>query len=130
MIKNILSEQFKDLISEDTLNTIEEAFTQAVEEKSKEKIQLESENLKTKLDEEYTAKLEQLTEKIDTDLHSEKDPQEFPSTQKCLNKSLKNTKAKWLKKQRTFKSVSLKKFQTTSTSILTRTFQKNKFQKQ
>jgi hypothetical protein len=67
MIKNILSEQFKDLISEDTLNTIEEAFTQAVEEKSKEKIQLESENLKTKLDEEYTAKLEQLTEKIDTD---------------------------------------------------------------
>jgi hypothetical protein len=67
MIKNILSEQFKDLISEETLNTIEEAFTQAVEEKSKEKIQLESENLKTTLDESYTAKLEQVIEKIDTD---------------------------------------------------------------
>ena len=67
MIKNILSEQFKDLITDETLSTIEEAFNQAVEEKSKEKIQLESENLKQKLDEDYTAKLEQLVEKIDTD---------------------------------------------------------------
>lgn len=67
MIKNILSEQFKDLITDETLSTIEEAFNQAVEEKSKEKIQLESENLKQKLDGDYTAKLEQLVEKIDTD---------------------------------------------------------------
>ena len=67
MIKNILSEQFKDLISEETLTTIEEAFIQAVEEKSKEKIQLESKNIKQKLDEEYTAKLETVVEKIDTD---------------------------------------------------------------
>jgi hypothetical protein len=67
MIKNILSEQFKDLITDETLTTIEEAFKQAVEEKSKEKIQLESENLKQQLDESYTAKLEQLVEKIDTD---------------------------------------------------------------
>jgi hypothetical protein len=67
MIKNILSEQFKDLITDETLSTIEEAFNQAVEEKSKEKIQLESENLKQKLDEDYTTKLEQLVEKIDTD---------------------------------------------------------------
>ena len=67
MIKNILSEQFKDLITDETLTTIEEAFNQAVEEKSKEKIQLESENLKQQLDEDYTAKLEQLVEKIDTD---------------------------------------------------------------
>ena len=71
MIKNILSEQFKDLISEDTLNTIEEAFEQAVTEKSKEKIQLESENVKQELDGHYTAKLEELVEKIDTD-HSAK----------------------------------------------------------
>ena len=71
MIKNILNEQFKDLISEDTLNTIEEAFLQAVEEKSKEKIQLESESIKQKLDEHYTAKLEEVIEKIDTD-HSDK----------------------------------------------------------
>lgn len=67
MIKNILSEQFKDLISEETLTTIEEAFIQAVEEKSKEKIQLESENVKQKLDEEYTNKLQQVVEKIDVD---------------------------------------------------------------
>jgi hypothetical protein len=67
MIKNILNEQFKDLISEETLNTIEEAFQQAVDEKSQEKIQLESENLKQKLDESYTSKLEMVIEKIDTD---------------------------------------------------------------
>lgn len=71
MIKNILSEQFKDLISEETLNTIEEAFVQAVEEKSKEKVQLESEHLKQKLDEEYATKIEQVVEKIDVD-HSAK----------------------------------------------------------
>lgn len=67
MIKNILSEQFKDLISEETLNTIEEAFVQAVEEKTKEKIQLESENLKQKLDNSYTTKLQHVVEQIDTD---------------------------------------------------------------
>ena len=71
MIKNILNEQFKDLISEETLNTIEEAFQQAVEEKSKEKIKLENELLQQKLDESYTAKLQELVEKIDVD-HSTK----------------------------------------------------------
>lgn len=71
MIKNILNEQFKDLISEETLNTIEEAFQNAVGEKTKEVIQLESENIKQKLDESYTAKLEMVIEKIDQD-HSAK----------------------------------------------------------
>ena len=66
-IKNILNEQFKDLITEDTLKTIEEAFTQAVEEKSKEKVNLETENVKTKLDEGYTAKLQEAIEFIDKD---------------------------------------------------------------
>lgn len=67
MIKNILNEQFKDLISEETLNTIEEAFQQAVEEKSKEKIQLEVENASQRIDEDHTAKLKSLLEKIDDD---------------------------------------------------------------
>jgi hypothetical protein len=67
MIKNILSEQFKDLITEETLTTIEEAFNQAVEEKSKEKIQLESQNVKQKLDEEYTSKLQHVIDRIDED---------------------------------------------------------------
>lgn len=71
MIKNILSEQFKDLITEETLTTIEEAFNQAVEEKSKEKIQLESENVKQKLDEDYTAKLQTVIDRIDED-HTKK----------------------------------------------------------
>lgn len=63
MIKNILNEQFKDLISEETLNTIEEAFQQAV----KEKIELEKENIQQKLDESYTAKMQDLIEKVDAD---------------------------------------------------------------
>jgi hypothetical protein len=71
MIKNILNEQFKDLISEETLNTIEETFQQAVEEKSKEKIQLEAESIKQKLDEDYTEKLQTVINKIDED-HSAK----------------------------------------------------------
>jgi hypothetical protein len=66
-IKNILNEQFKDLITEDTLETIEEAFTQAVEEKSKEKIQLETESVKAQLDENYTAKLQEALQTIDND---------------------------------------------------------------
>ena len=71
MIKNILNEQFKDLMTEETLNAIEEAFQQAVDEKSKEKIQLESENVKQKLDADYTAKLEMIIDRIDED-HSAK----------------------------------------------------------
>jgi hypothetical protein len=67
MIKNILNEQFKDLITEETLNTIEEAFQQAVEEKSKEKVQLEIENVSQRIDEDHTAKLESLLKKIDED---------------------------------------------------------------
>jgi len=67
MIKNILNEQFKDLISEETLNTIEETFQQAVDEKVKSKIELETENARQKLDEHYTQKLEQVIEKIDAD---------------------------------------------------------------
>jgi len=66
-VKSILSEQFEDLISEDTLKTIEEAFNAAVEEKAQTKIQLESENLKNQLDEHYTGKLQEVIEKIDAD---------------------------------------------------------------
>lgn len=97
MIKNILNEQFKDLVSEETLVVIEEAFQQAVEtkvneklqtekdkieetlyesyaakyeefvDKTKEKFQLENQHTKEKLDEQYTTKLEELVEKIDKD---------------------------------------------------------------
>jgi hypothetical protein len=67
MIKNILNEQFKDLISEETLDMIEEAFQQAVEEKSKERIELEVQNVEQRLDESYTTKLQNLVEKIDQD---------------------------------------------------------------
>lgn len=65
MIKNILSEQFKDLISEETLNTLEETFQQAVEEKCKERVELETNNVKQKLDEDYTQKLQTVIDKID-----------------------------------------------------------------
>lgn len=66
-VKSILSEQFKDIISEETLNTIEEAFQQAVDEKANQRVELATEDLKTKLDEQYTEKLQTLVEKIDED---------------------------------------------------------------
>ena len=67
MIKNILNEQFKDVVSEETLTAIEEAFQQAVGEKVDEKLQLEKESIEQKLDESYTKRLEELVEKIDAD---------------------------------------------------------------
>jgi len=93
MIKNILNEQFKDLISEETLNAIEEAFGQAVQEKlqsekdnieqnlyesyaakfeefvdkTKEKFYLEKQNVEQKLDEKYSTKLQEMVERIDED---------------------------------------------------------------
>jgi len=66
-VKNILSEQFKDIITDETLNSIEEAFQHAVTESVNQKIGLETESVKIKLDEEYTAKLQTLVEKIDED---------------------------------------------------------------
>ncbi len=66
-VKSILSEKFEDLISEETLNTIQEAFEKAVDEKAQSKIQLESENLKQQLDEHYTGKLQEVIEKVDAD---------------------------------------------------------------
>jgi hypothetical protein len=66
-VKDILNEQFKEIISEETLNTIEEAFNAAVEEKSKEKINLETERVKQQLDEHYTSKLQEAIDTIDND---------------------------------------------------------------
>ena len=67
-VKAILEEQFKDLISEDTLNAIEEAFQQAVDEKTVEKtkaetqkfnehLELEKKSISQRLDEQYAEKL-------------------------------------------------------------------------
>ena len=66
-VTNILEEQFKDLISEETLKTIEETFQQAVDEKANEKFLAES----AQLDKQYAAKLELVIEKIDAD-HTDK----------------------------------------------------------
>lgn len=84
--KDILKEQFKDLVTEETLTTVYEAFETAVNEKAltkaeqiteeklkeqneniQEKINLEVEAALIKVDEEHTEKLKQLIEAIDTD---------------------------------------------------------------
>lgn len=67
MIKNILSEQFKDLITDETLGAIEEAFNQAVEARSKEKIELTTESVRHQIDEQYAAKLQEAINNIDED---------------------------------------------------------------
>ena len=89
--KQILKEQFKDLITEETLTTVHEAFETAVNEKAEQKAQLQTEAALLKVDEEHTEKLQKLVEAIDED-HSTKlqklvEAIDFDHTQK-LNKVL------------------------------------------
>lgn len=65
--KSILKEQFKDLITEETLTAVHEAFETAVNEKAEQRSQLAVEAATTKIDEDHAAKLEQLVESIDAD---------------------------------------------------------------
>jgi hypothetical protein len=65
--KSILKEQFKDLITEETLTAVHEAFEAAVNEKAEQRAELAVEAATTKLDEDHAAKLESLIESIDTD---------------------------------------------------------------
>jgi predicted transcriptional regulator len=61
--KSILKEQFKDLITEETLTAVHEAFEAAVKEKAK----LQLEDYSVRLDEEHSEKLQSLVEAIDAD---------------------------------------------------------------
>jgi hypothetical protein len=65
--KSILKEQFKDLITEETLTAVHEAFEAAVNEKADQRAELAVEAATTKLDEDHAAKLESLIESIDSD---------------------------------------------------------------
>jgi hypothetical protein len=65
--KQILKDQFQDLITEDTLTAVQEAFEAAVEEKANKRAELQVEAAVLKLDEDHTAKLQQLIESIDED---------------------------------------------------------------
>jgi hypothetical protein len=65
--KKILQEQFKDLITEDTLTAVHEAFEQAVNEKAEKKAELQVEAAATKIDEDHSEKLQRLVEAIDAD---------------------------------------------------------------
>jgi len=66
-IKDTLAAQFGDLLTEDTLNIVQEAFDAAVETKVTEKVDLEVKAAVTKLDEDHGTKLQQLVEAIDED---------------------------------------------------------------
>ena len=65
--KSILKEQFKDLITEETLTAVHEAFEAAVNEKAEQRAELAVEAATTKIDEDHAAKLETLIESIDAD---------------------------------------------------------------
>jgi hypothetical protein len=65
--KQILNEQFKDLITEETLVAVHEAFETAVNEKADEKAKLQVEAVTLKIDEEHSEKLQTLVESIDAD---------------------------------------------------------------
>lgn len=66
-ITDTLKEQFKDLISDDSLNQIETVFNEAVEAKA----QLATEAALVKQDEDHATKVQQLLEAIDDD-HTQK----------------------------------------------------------
>ena len=65
--KQILKEQFKDLITEETLTVVHEAFEAAVNDKAEQRAELQVEAAITKIDEDHTAKLQTLVESIDAD---------------------------------------------------------------
>lgn len=71
MSDNKITEQLKkvasDVLTEETLSTIEEAFNQSVQEKSEELANLRIEKALIEQDEEHAIKLEKLLEAIDTD---------------------------------------------------------------
>ena len=71
MSENTISEQLKkvasDVLSEETLQAIEDAFTQSVQEKSEELSTLRVEKALIEQDEEHAVKLEKLLEAIDAD---------------------------------------------------------------
>jgi hypothetical protein len=75
MSKNTISEQLKkvasDVLTEETLEAIEDAFTQSVHEKSEELSALRVEKALIEQDEAHAVKLEKLLEAIDGD-HSKK----------------------------------------------------------
>jgi hypothetical protein len=65
--KEILKEQFKDLITEETLTAVHEAFETAVAEKAEAKAKLQTEAAILKIDEDHSDKLKTLVEAIDAD---------------------------------------------------------------
>lgn len=66
-IIDILKEAAGDLLTEDTLTSIEVAFNEAVEAKLEDRVQLHVEKALLEMDEEHATKLESLLEAIDTD---------------------------------------------------------------
>lgn len=66
-LTHLLKEQFKDLLTEESLKTIQEAFNSAVTKKTEEQTELA---LKA-IDEDHSTKLKQLVESIDED-HTQK----------------------------------------------------------
>jgi len=65
--KQILKEQFKDLITEESLQAVHEAFETAVQTKVDDRVSLEVDAAVTKIDEDHTTKLKALIESIDSD---------------------------------------------------------------
>jgi inorganic pyrophosphatase len=70
-IEDVLNQISEDVLTEDSKKMLSEAFAEAVEATVTERLDLEVSNALQQLDEEHSAKLEQLLEAIDTD-HSQK----------------------------------------------------------
>ena len=66
-IKELIKNIDPEVITEETATVIAEAFEKAVEEKSKQRAELEVQNALLKIDEEHAAKLQKLIDAIDLD---------------------------------------------------------------
>jgi hypothetical protein len=66
-IKALLEKFDKEVLSEETITAIAEAFETAVNEKTNSRIKLEVENAEARIDDDHAKKLQKLLEAIDTD---------------------------------------------------------------
>ena len=93
-ITDLLQEVSKDVLTEESLQTIETAFNEAVDKKVEERVVIATEAALTAQDEQYANKLEQLIEAIDKD-HTRKLEKVVEAFDKDRTRKLKNVIRKY-----------------------------------
>lgn len=95
-LKEILESAGKDILTEDTLNRIQESFDVAVEKKVEEQVQLQVESALINMDEDHSKKLKEIITAIDED-HTKKLKQVVEAIDRDHTKKLKAISEKYNK---------------------------------